>query len=81
MKIEHITWLDSSHVSGWHDPANADYEVMTCHSFGVVISEDKHQVSIAGSYEDIDQVSCVMIIPKSTIVCRATLRDSGATST
>ena len=75
MKIEHITWLDSSHVSGWHDPADNHYVPMTCHSFGVVVSEDDHQVTIAGSYEDTDQVSCVMIIPTSAIVSRAALAE------
>lgn len=71
--IERIEWIDSNSYNGWHNPQITEYEPLKCISYGILIHEDDHQVTLAGSFESETQCADTMTIPKVCISKRELL--------
>jgi len=46
MKLEHITWLDSTGYDGWHEPD--DSIDVRCNSVGWVTAENEVSITLTG---------------------------------
>jgi hypothetical protein len=70
---EIIHWIDSCHHgSGWVARDSIDTAGAACTSFGYILHEDEHFVTVAGHIAD-DEVAGAMTIPKCAIIGRTQL--------
>lgn len=78
MPIRHVKWLDSSSGGGWKHVEDIDDEYVgtgICYTVGYVYREDQDSISLVQSVcskvsdlEKLDQINCIMTIPKCAIL-------------
>jgi len=70
MKKVKVKWVDSCSPadSNWHRIDELSLQPLTCESIGFVVSEDKHQISVAGTVAESGSVYGVMTIPKRAVL-------------
>lgn len=51
MKVVEVTWKDPTIDAGWQDDDDHDAELPDMKSYGILVSNTKRQVCIAGSYD------------------------------
>lgn len=76
-EIEFVEWIDAVASTGWME-RSAGFPVQTCFSVGQVIEEGKDHIVLAGTWghpeDSIQQVNCVMSIPKAWVKQRKKLK-------
>ena len=75
IRLVHIQWLDSCSPSdsGWHKPEELTLKSLTCDTVGIIVAEDKKQISVASCIVDSGKdygVYGVITIPKCSILKR-----------
>lgn len=72
--MESIEWLDSHSIDGWIAKEKLDNKPTMIQTIGRVMLESEDAITVVSTMtEKEDQFSCVMIIPKCSILSRAKL--------
>lgn len=76
-EIEFVEWIDAVASTGWMERSSG-FPVQTCFSIGQLIEEGKDHIVLAGTWghpeDTIQQVNCVMSIPKAWVKQRKKLK-------
>ena len=67
MKMQRVTWLDSSSNSGWKKRAREDQTLLTIVSAGFRMPSTRNVVSLAQNLDENGQTNDVMNIPRSCV--------------
>lgn len=69
-EVELVEWIDAVASTGWMERSSG-FPVQTCYSIGQLIEEGKEHIVLAGTWghpdDQIQQVNCVMSIPKAWV--------------
>lgn len=75
MKIVWIRWVDSvvPAENGWHKPSDLNLNPLVIESAGILVSEDKHQITLCNSMGNNAHITGVITVPKCAIKKRRLL--------
>lgn len=72
IKVILVEWEDTSSYGEWSD-VNKKFPTLKCRSVGLLLREDKKNLTIFQTQSTINQVTEVLVIPKAVIKKRKVL--------